>query len=154
MLVAGTNFSKAGFASLSAIDAAQSQAEFMLGIVEQEQIKTGIALEASLLVLDYAFNHEGLHKLCSFVYGNNPLAQKNTLALGFKNDGVLEKHLQLQTSLDFLDVYQNSLLQEQFRNNRRLSRLSSRLLGVDVTRKPRHRRSDEFDLNASFELKP
>lgn len=141
-----------GFAALSAFDTAQSQAEFMVGIIAAEQRQAGIPLEASLLVLDYAFNKERLQKLLSFVYANNPSAQKSTLALGFSNETLLKRHLRLDDTSEYLDVYRNSLSEKQFRANQRLARLSQRLLGVDVTRNPRKANPTEFDLQASFEL--
>jgi len=147
-----------GLASLSAFDAAQGRAEFLIGLFHKDQIRTGVALEASLLVMDQAFNQLGLHKLVSFVYADNPPAQESTLALGFRNEGLLKEHLRKGESGEYLDVYQNCLLRKEFRNNERLARLSRRLLGIDVTRDTlkledqKDSARNKLSLNASFTI--
>jgi len=124
-----------GLAAVADYQVNHQRAEFLVGIVEPADQQPGIGLEASLLVLDFAFNQLALHKLISFVYGYNPISQENTLALGFTQEGLLREHLHLN-SLGYIDLYQNGLLASDFRHNARLSKLSQRLLGYDITRPP------------------
>lgn len=142
-----------GLACLSSFDSQNSRAEFLIGFFDKASIGTGVGLEASLLVLDYAFNQESLHKLVSFVYSKNLLAQRNTLSLGFEPEGLLVEHFRLSRESDYADVFQNRLLVRDFRRNKRLSRLSIRLLKNDVTKLNRNSGTNVKSLVASFELK-
>lgn len=122
-----------GLAGLSAFDSSKRQAEFMIGFFDSNNIVTGLGLEASLLVLSYAFNEASLNNLVSYVYAKNEPAQSNTLALGFTKKKFLKSHLRVANTESYYDVFQNELLAEDFHRNERLSRLSNRLLGIDVT---------------------
>lgn len=122
-----------GFAALSNYSAQQRRAEFLIGIVESDDVKAGIGLEASLLIFDYAFNVINLHKLTSIVYKANKSAQISTLSLGFTQEGILRKHYFDSSSQEFIDLIQNGFLLEDFRNSRRLAKLSRKLLHRDVT---------------------
>lgn len=122
-----------GFAGLTAIDTAQGRAEFLLGIPKPAHRKPGVGLEASLLLFDYAFNRLRLHKLLSYVYADNETAQRNTRSLGFAQEGYLRAHFRREGDSSFKDVYLNGLLQSEFRQSRRLSNLSRRLLNKDIT---------------------
>lgn len=121
-----------GLAALADQQVSHRRAEFLLGIPDPQNRTDNLGLEASLLVLDFAFNQAGLHKVTSFVYGYNHYAQKNTLHLGFKQEGVLREHI--HTENGFIDLYQNGLLRLEFTNNKKLGLLSKRLLGRDITR--------------------
>jgi len=125
-----------GFACLADYSPVGKKAEFLVGIIDPGARAHGIALEASLLVMEFAFNVAGLHKLVSFVYAANRLAQDNTLALGFSQEGLLREHIYDKPNDSYIDVFQNGLLAREFRANERLSKLSSRLLGRDVTQPP------------------
>lgn len=122
-----------GLASLSAFDSGQRRAEFLIGFFNKEDIKPGLGVEASLLTLNFAFNHEHLHKLVSFVYADNVSAQRSTIALGFRNEGLLKSHFRTGKYGAYTDVYQNGFLAADFRGNTRLARLSRRILGYDMT---------------------
>jgi len=120
-----------GIASLADYQASHRRAEFLLGISDERYRKGFLGLEASLLIFDFAFNLAQLHKLVSFVYGYNDYAQKNTLHLGFKLEGLLRDHIQSHGG--FIDLFQNGLLKTDFLNNTLLKRLSLRLLKRDIT---------------------
>jgi ribosomal-protein-alanine N-acetyltransferase len=122
-----------GMVSLSAFDVKASTAEFMISFFEKSEIKTGLGLEASLLVFDYAFNQERLGKLSSYVYVGNESAQRSTLALGFVSKGLLESRLRVENSQVALEIYHNEMHVAHFRDNIRLARLSQKLLNKDVT---------------------
>lgn len=111
--------------------------EFLVGILEPEQRKAGLAglaLEASLLTLDFAFNRLRLHKLINYVYGHNAYANANSKELGFTEEGYLREHI-YYTHYGYVDLFQNGMLETDFRANQRLARLSKRLLGHDITYK-------------------
>jgi len=84
-------------------------------------------------VLDYVFNRICLNKLTSVVYGNNIVSQKNCLALGFIQESYLREQIIETESGKFLDLYVNGMILSDFRSNKRISRLSHRLLGRDIT---------------------
>lgn len=121
-----------GIAALADYQTNHLRAEFLLGILDKHYRKGSLSIEASLLVLDFAFNQVGLNKVISFVYGYNDQAQKNTLHLGFKQEGLLEEHIQGRGGL--IDLFQNAMLRSRFINNKQLSRFSLRLLGRDITK--------------------
>ena len=123
-----------GLASVADFQYSFRRGEFLIGILNSQARKMGIGLEASLLVLEFAFNELKLHKFVSFVYRHNQSSQHNTLQLGFRKEGLLRDHLSYQHT-GFIDLYQNALLENEFRTNKRLARLSKRLLGWDVTQK-------------------
>jgi hypothetical protein len=105
---------------------------FLIGIAPTEHRGTGVALGAGLLVLDFAFNQIFLNKVVAYVYGHNQYAQKNIQALGFIQEGFLRQNIFFEGHR-FIDTYVNGMLESDFRNHRRLSRLSKRLLGRDMT---------------------
>ena len=123
-----------GLTALGAYQQRHGRAEFSLGIVRPEDRGGGITLEAHLLVLDFAFNILKLNKVFIYIYGYNKHAQKNAISSGFTQDGLLREHL--WTKDGFIDLYMNSLLEKEFRDNQRLSRLSQRILKRDITSKP------------------
>lgn len=122
-----------GLANLVDLDILHRRAEFLIGIPAQEERHAGIALEASLLAMDFAFNRARLHKLTSLVYEDNVRAQRSTLALGFKQEGYRPEHLYDHDRKRYFGVYENGLTTADFRSNTRLSNLSRHLLGRDVT---------------------
>lgn len=122
-----------GIANLVEIQFAHRRAEFQIGLPDPSHHVSGIGLEATLLVLEYAFNHVDLNKLTTIVYGDNTPSQKNTLALGFVQESYLREHLIDSMSGKFVDLFGNGMTQRDFRANVRLSKLSRRLLGRDVT---------------------
>ncbi|MDT8407096.1 MAG: GNAT family protein [Methylococcales bacterium] len=121
-----------GLASLADYQATHGRAELLVGIVDSAQAHRRSALEATLLVMDFAFNLAQLHKLLSFVYDYNHYAQRNTLHLGFRQEGFLVDHINTRKGL--VSLYQNALLRREFVEHPRLARLSKRLLGRDITR--------------------
>ncbi|GJL74930.1 GNAT family N-acetyltransferase [Nitrosomonas sp.] len=123
----------AGIANLVDIQFSHRRAEFQIGLPDPSDRASGIGLEATLLVLDYAFNRVGLNKLTTVVYGHNLSSQKNTLALGFVQESLLREQLIDTRSGKFIDLFGNGMLLRDFRLNNRLSRLSKRLLGRDIT---------------------
>lgn len=122
-----------GIANLVDIQFAHRRAEFLIGIPDPCDRAASAGLEATLLVMDFAFNRVGLNKLTTFVYGDNQASQNNTLALGFTQESHLREHLALPDSGRLIDLYGNGMTVGDFRSNTRLARSSRRLLGRDVT---------------------
>lgn len=122
-----------GVANLVDLHVLHRRAEFLIGIPAEEERHAGVGLEASLLVMDFAFNRARLNKLTSLVYEDNARSQRNTLALGFSQEGYRPEHLFDEVRQGYIGVYENGLTVADFRANTRLSNLSRRLLGRDVT---------------------
>lgn len=125
-----------GIANLVDIQFAHRRAEFQIGLPDPADHASGIGLEATLLVLDYAFNRAGLNKLTAIIYGNNAFSQKNALSLGFIQESCLREHLVDSISGKFIDLFGGGMTLSDFRANARLSRLSQRVLGRDITLLP------------------
>lgn len=122
-----------GIANLVDINFPHRRAEFLIGLPNPGDHARGIALEATLLILDFAFNRVKLNKLTTNVYTTNAYSQENTLALGFTQESFLREHLINPIDGKFLHVYGNGMTQSDFRSNTRIAKLSRRLLGRDIT---------------------
>lgn len=122
-----------GLVTLAEIHLWARRAEFLIGFPDKEHRGSGTPLAATLLLMDHAFNRIGFNKLTSIVYGDNPYSQRNTLALGFTQEGFRRDHLRDLNTGHWLSIHDNGMLQKDFRANTRLKRLSKRLLGFDVT---------------------
>ena len=124
-----------GLASLTELNFYHRRAEFLLGLQKSEKHGTGKALEATLLIFDFAFNVLGLTKLISLVYAENDIALKNTESLGFEREALFREHTLDPVSNSKIDIVGYGMLEREFRANKRLKKLSVRLLGRDVTRR-------------------
>lgn len=122
-----------GIANLAEIQFAHRRAEYLVGLPNPENHASGVGLEATLLILDYVFNRVGLNKLTTIVYGDNISSQKNTVAVGFTQESYLREQIIDSDSGKFVDLYGNGMTLSDFRANRRLAKLSKRLVGRDIT---------------------
>lgn len=116
-----------GLAELVDLNFNNARAEILVGFPEKQPF--GISLEATLLIMEFAFSKIGLYKLVSYVYGDNFESQRNTLHLGFQQEGLLRAHVIDPASKERLDLYNNSCLSTEFFQNKNLMRLASKLLG-------------------------
>ncbi|MDM8566084.1 GNAT family protein [Candidatus Halobeggiatoa sp. HSG11] len=123
-----------GLASLADYKRGHQRAEFLMGILTPKYRNTRMSLEASLLIMDFAFNQIQLNKVIAYTYGYNQYAQQNLVSFGFVQEGFLRQHINSRQG--FLDLYINGLLVNDLRENQRLSRFSQKLLGRDITNKP------------------
>ncbi len=123
-----------GIANLVDIQMDHRKAEFLIGIPDPADRNGSIGAEATLLVMDFAFNKIRLNKLVTFVYSYNSASQKNALKIGFNQESFFRQHLWLPETREFIDVYGNGMTQNDFRMNKRAAKLSQRLLGRDITR--------------------
>jgi diamine N-acetyltransferase len=122
-----------GIACLADIQFSHQRAEISIGFPDKTHRGNGAAIKCMLLIFDYAFNRIGLNKLTSLVYSDNRHSQRTTLSLGFSQEGFRPAHLYDVKNRQWLDVYENGLLHADFRHNERLTRLSKRFLGLDIT---------------------
>lgn len=116
-----------GLAELVELNLNNSRAEILVGFPEEQPF--GTSLEATLLVMEFAFSTIGIHKLISYVYGDNPKSQRNTLHLGIQQEGLLKSHVADPASGKRLDLYINGCLSTEFFQNQTLMKLANRLLG-------------------------
>lgn len=124
-----------GLANLADLDLHSRRAELLVGFAAEQDRYAGGVVEAYLLVMDFAFNRARLNKLTSLVYEGNPGAQSITLKGGFAQEGFRPQHLYV-AGKGYVGLYENGLTVAAFRTNLRLSRLSRRWLGRDVTEEP------------------
>lgn len=122
-----------GIANLVGIEFVHRRAEFLIGLPNKNDHATGLGLEATLLVLDFAFNKVNLNKLTSIVYEDNTASQQNALALGFIQESMLRDHIFDTANGKFINLFGNGMTVNDFRNSTRIAKLSSRLLGKNIT---------------------
>lgn len=121
-----------GLASLIDIQIAHRRAELLVGFPEVDG-RNKVSAIVMLLIFDFAFNQIGLHKLISTVLANNQHSQRSTTAIGFSQEGLRRQHLRDPKTRKWLDCYENGLVEDSFRANPVIARLSKRLLGRDIT---------------------
>ncbi len=122
-----------GVATLGNYSSVHKRAEYLIGLFEKKHRSLGYGTEATLLVLDLAFNFYKLHKIYTYVYDYNQSSQKTTLKLGFKQEGFLEEHHYSLHEKRFIHLYFNGITEARFRTSDKIRRYSMRLLGRDVT---------------------
>jgi RimJ/RimL family protein N-acetyltransferase len=123
-----------GLISLVEIDVSNRRAELLVGVPAVQDRGHGIALTACLLMFDFAFNQIGLNKLTTAIIGHNEHSHRSTLALGFAEEGFRKQHVRVPQTGRWVDSRDYGLVNEDFRMNTRLARLSQRLLGRDITK--------------------
>jgi len=113
-----------GLASLVDLDHEQRRAELLVGFPQAEGHPAAAALKASLAAMQFAFGALKLNRLISYVYGDNPASQANTLHLGLRQEGLLREHLRVDGVA--LDLHVNGLLAREYFADARLLRLLQR----------------------------
>jgi RimJ/RimL family protein N-acetyltransferase len=81
-----------GNIKIGPIDSTHKFADVGIMIGEKSFWGKGIAAEVISLVVDYAFNKLGLHKLTAGAYSNNIASIKAFKKAGFSAEGVRKKH--------------------------------------------------------------
>jgi RimJ/RimL family protein N-acetyltransferase len=117
-----------GLAGLVDIDIANRRAELVLGLSRPDP-SGALAFKATVGVMHMGFDRFGLHKLTSYVYGDNLPAQHNTLRLGLQQEGILREHI--DGGQGYVDLYVNGLLSSAYRSDARLQRLVRRWCATD-----------------------
>ncbi len=121
-----------GICTLADYSAFHRRAEYLIGLFDAENRSVGHGLEASLLMLDLAFNRYQLHKLYAVTYSYNTNAQSGLTSLGFRLEGIRKEHIFDPFNQSFLDLHDYGLTVNEFRANARLLPLSRRLLGREI----------------------
>jgi RimJ/RimL family protein N-acetyltransferase len=109
-----------GVAGMTGIDFVNRRAEAMFGYPGEGDAARKFAIAAA--GLRFAFDRLRLHKIVSHVYATNPVAQKFTLGLGFRQEGLLRQHVRLGPHAGWMDLYVNGLLREELAEPRRTGR--------------------------------
>ena len=119
----------AGFAAIVDIDLGHRRGELLVGIPDAGNAPA-LALKASVAAMAFAFDNLRLDRLVSHVYGDNPVAQANTLHLGFQQEGRLRDHLRFGEQA--IDLLVNGLLAREHAQHPQLNRLRKRWLQSDL----------------------
>jgi RimJ/RimL family protein N-acetyltransferase len=112
------------------------RAEFLIGLFNPSHYHCGYSIEASLMLGDLIFNQYNLHRFYAYSYDYNDLAHRTLCSGGFLPEGSMKEHVFDQASGRFVDLVIFGMTVDQFRTNRRLARLSRRLLGRDICQPP------------------
>jgi len=115
---------KLGFTSLVDFSVQNRRAELIVGVIDPAY---GIALESTLLTMDFAFRILKLNKLCTVIYDQNDLAIKSTAHLGFISEGVIRQHIRDPLTGHFLDLHNSSMLAGEYFSNGQLEKIRARL---------------------------
>lgn len=125
-----------GMMVLCDYSARHNRAEFLIGIFDKESRTSGLGVDATLLILDLAYNRFGLNKIYLYSYGYNHYAFRSGLSLGFKHEATLRQFHYSEVDKKFVDLRMSSLLLSEYRTSGRIAKLSRRLMGVDITQAP------------------
>lgn len=82
-----------GVTGLNHLDRQHRRAEYGIVIGEAEARGKGLAFEASRLLLDYAFNKLGLHRVYLHAFIDNEPALRLYRKIGFTQEGILRQHV-------------------------------------------------------------
>ncbi len=85
--------SSVGLIGLLSIDYKNHKAEYYIMIGNREYRGKGVATQASQLLLEYAFQQLGLHRVYLYTEKNNIAAIKSYEKIGFKSEGLLKQDL-------------------------------------------------------------
>jgi RimJ/RimL family protein N-acetyltransferase len=103
-----------GTVGIMGIDRRNRRCEFgPIFIGEMEYRGRGLALDAERLVLEYCFNHLGMHKVIAHVPASNAAVIRLHEAAGFSRDVVLRDHI--FRGGKFEGLHQLSCLEDEFR---------------------------------------
>jgi uncharacterized protein (TIGR03032 family) len=110
-----------GLAALNNYSQKHGRAEYLIGLFNNKHCHLGYGIEATLLVLDFAFNHLKLNKIQSFVYDYNPIARQVLLKGDFKPEGIQPNHH--YATQEWVSLYCFGLSVDDFRQSQVLGRL-------------------------------
>lgn len=133
MLILHKHHGAIGIIAAADYIALHQRAEFLIGLFDPKYYYAGYSIEACLMVGDLIFNQYKLHRLYAYAYGYNKLAQQALTSGGFMPEGVMKEHLFDQQKEQFVDLHIFGMTVQQFRQNRRIAKLSRRLIGRDIT---------------------
>jgi UDP-4-amino-4,6-dideoxy-N-acetyl-beta-L-altrosamine N-acetyltransferase len=102
-----------GLIGLSNLNLRSRTGEYWIYVGEAGSRRRGLAMEATILILDYGFNTLGLHRIYLHVMENNLPAANLYRKLGFVQEGVARQHMFWQGR--YLDMIQFAMLEDEFR---------------------------------------
>ncbi len=105
-----------GTIGLSGIDGQHKRAEYGILIGEPSALGKGVAAEASSLLLAYAFQTLGFHRVFLHMFRDNVRARRLYERLGFVEEGVLRQHAVRGET--YIDVVIMGLLREEWLRSR------------------------------------
>jgi RimJ/RimL family protein N-acetyltransferase len=119
-----------GLAGLAELAVQDRRAELLVGIrpSAQRHALGSVGIEATSLLLHFAFERIGLNKLMSYVYDDNPHALENTLHLGFLREGTFKDHVWDREANRFLSIHVQALLHSDYQGSALLQKLRARYL--------------------------
>jgi RimJ/RimL family protein N-acetyltransferase len=119
-----------GLAALADLSVDDRRAELLVGISPNARRGAlgSAGIEATCLLLSYAFDSIGLNKLVSYVYDDNPRALENTLHLGFSSEGALKEHVWDNGLNRFLSINVQALMRAEYEASALLRKLRARYL--------------------------
>lgn len=98
-----------GLASLCGISLKHQRAEIMLGVLPEKPF--ALPISAMLMIYIFFFRVMKFNKLYSLIFTDNQRSLETSTSLGFRNEGLLKKHLFNQKKGGFIDVNQMGLLE-------------------------------------------
>jgi hypothetical protein len=114
-----------GLLSITSISLIHKRAEVLLGMLDGAP--TGLSTAAMLMLFQFYFKAINFNKLMSLIYEDNHHSIKGTLHLGFKQEGLFEKHVIDPRTKQYVNLIQTGLLaKDAFGDNNK--RLMKRLL--------------------------
>jgi RimJ/RimL family protein N-acetyltransferase len=99
-----------GLVSLCGVSLKHRRAEVMLGVLPEKPF--GLPISAMLMIYLFFFKSMKFNKLQAFIFPDNTRSLQTTANLGFRNEGLLKKHLFYPKKEAFLDVHQMGALEE------------------------------------------
>jgi RimJ/RimL family protein N-acetyltransferase len=133
MLIIHKKHGPIGLAALAGYSPLHCRAEYLIGLFDEQHRQAWYGIEATLLVMDLAFNRYHLHKLDAYTYAHNDAGQKNLLGGGFVDEGLRREHLYSKAEGRFIDLRAFGMTLNDFRRSQLLGRLSRRLVAYDIT---------------------
>ena len=104
-----------GIIGLVGIDSVNQTAEIYLVIGEKEYWAKGVMLEAESLLIKWAFDELGLHKIWALARADNIASIITMKKMGFQVEGALRQEKYISDK--HLDVLRVGLLKDEFKNH-------------------------------------
>ncbi|MFM6402192.1 GNAT family N-acetyltransferase, partial [Planktothrix sp.] len=122
-----------GIIAAADYSALHKRTELLIGIFEEKHRSISYAVESCILMGDLIFNAYHLHRCYAYIYGYNHSAQTALIGGGFQLEGIMKEHLYDPVSQQYVDLHIYGMNETQMRQNPKISRLSKRLVGRDIT---------------------
>lgn len=103
-----------GVAGLYHVDWHNRHAELGVSIIAPDERRSGLGIDANTVMLDYAFDHLGLHRIWGHVKADNEPALQLCEKLGYKLEGTLRDHRLRGTAR--VDLCVVGMLSEEWRS--------------------------------------